>query len=96
MTDFKSYRAESRKNYGSSDDPLSLPQLQAGCLMRIADATEKMAQRHTELISSRDYFEGAYRRESEFRRIAERSNAALRGQVTKLRKRLAAMKGGAQ
>lgn len=61
MSEFQLYRDESRKNYGSSNDPLSLPQLQAGCLMRIADATEKMAQRHTEL-----------------------------------RKRLAAMKGGAQ
>ncbi len=64
--------------------------INAGSLQRIAAATEKMAERHTELIRQRDSFEKAadhWRQQSD---IKDRRIASLKGQVTKLRKALAA------
>lgn len=62
-------------------------QLILGCLLRIADAVEKMAIRHTELMRDRDY----YSREAESLRGRRdslmRSNSALKGQITKLKKK---------
>lgn len=79
------FRDDSKKSYLSDG---SLEHINAGSLQRIADATEKMAQRHTELISERD----SARRQAEHWRdrgaAKDRQIAALRGQITKLRKRL--------
>ena len=90
----RSYREESRKNYGQVLDPLVMmndDQLKIGALLRIADATEKMAQRHTELIRERDnYKHDAEYWRSEYDRI-ERRRRAAQAQITKLKK-----KGGAQ
>lgn len=64
--------------------------INAGSLQRIAAATEKMAERHTELIRQRDRFEKDvhyWRQQSD---IKDRRIASLKGQVTKLRKALAA------
>jgi hypothetical protein len=38
--DFKPYRAESRKEYGSHDPSLNIGQVQLGALLRIADGIE--------------------------------------------------------
>jgi hypothetical protein len=87
------FRDDSRKNYTTGDivqDHLDRDGLRTGALLRIADATEKMALRHTELTEKADRFE---RWHNEARRTIEardRSIAALRGQITKLKKRLAA------
>lgn len=86
---FKNYRDESRKNYGTTtDDSVCLEQLNAGCLLRIADATEAMAQNHNQLIRekeamriSRDWFEYEYRE-------AQKKNRYLRAQVTRLKNQL--------
>lgn len=78
----------SRKEW--SHDANSLEAINAGSLQRIADATEKMAQRHTELIRQRDDFERSanyWRGQSDQKDFNIRS---LKGQVTKLRKKLAA------
>ena len=83
----ESLREKSRRNWGN--DSNSNEQIQLGAILRMADATEKMAQRHTELIRERDQFKASvdyWRTEAE--RVG-RSNNALRGQITKLKKRLA-------
>lgn len=86
---FKPYREESRKNYGTAvaeGAAISLEQLQVGALMRIADATENMAQRHTELISQRDYWEREARDLRKECARLRRSNSALRGVVKRLKR----------
>ena len=86
----ESLRAKSRRDW--ANDSSTNEQIQLGCILRIADATEKMAQRHTELVRERDQFKASvdyWRTEAE--RVG-RSNNALRGQITKLKKRLAESK----
>ena len=60
---------------------------------RIADAAEKMAMRHTELISDRDMYKKWYEQERALALHLNRSNNALRGQITKLKRQLASAKG---
>lgn len=86
-------RDESRKAYTTSVLPgegLSNDSLKTGALLRIADATEKMAMRHTDLIEQRDRYERWYREQTHSVARRDRTIANLRGQITKLKKRLAA------
>lgn len=86
----KGYREESRANWGQEGDaPLTLDQIKVGALLRIADATEKMAKRHTDLIAERDDYERRWKRAAERAAELERSNTALKGHVTRLRNKLA-------
>jgi len=60
--------------------------INAGSLQRIADATEKMAQRYDDLLSSREYYKARCadlerRNNSLLRRLA-----ALRGVITRLKR----------
>jgi hypothetical protein len=64
-------------------------ELKLGALMRIADATEVMAHEYKRLIEQRDMYERWWRESSAGVKRLERRNAALCGQITKLRKRLA-------
>jgi hypothetical protein len=87
---FKRYRDESRKEYGRELDEgrgITDDQLKIGALLRIADATEKMAQRHTELIRQRDEFERSANYWSRRFHQMERRCRALKGQITKLKKK---------
>lgn len=81
MTDFKSYRDGSRINWGSNKPGMTLEQINTGCLLRIADASEKMALRHADLIRDRDYFERECRRLESENDALRRSNASLRGHL---------------
>lgn len=85
---FKDYRVQTREiQWGTTQDTtLTTEQINIGCLLRIADATEKMAQRYDELINSRDYFKrevDRLRREND--RLG-RSNASLRGHLKRAKK----------
>lgn len=84
----KSYRDASKMNWVRSDesDHFTLEQINAGSFMRIADATEKMAQLHTDLIRERDFFEKECARLRNIRATLERSNAALRGHIKRIKK----------
>lgn len=85
----RSYREESRSNWGCTDRQPDTNELKLGALMRIADATEVMAHEYQKLINDRDLYKRWYNNaKDECDRIG-RSNATLRGQITKLRKRLA-------
>ena len=60
--------------------------INAGSLQRIADATEKMAQSYVALIEERDRYQRWYEIRGERVSRLERSNSALRGVITKLKK----------
>ena len=80
----ESFKDESRKNWHQTEGKPSDDRLKLGCLQRIADATETMARNYSSLISKRNRYEGYYKDQQARREKAERSNAALRGQITKL------------
>jgi hypothetical protein len=95
VSNFLGYRDGSRTNWGTTEDSaaLSLEQINCGALLRIADATELMARRHAELIEERDRYKRYHDQERERKLELARSNIALRGQITKLRKKLACSTG---
>jgi len=85
-------RDESRKPYHEvTDDPnMSKDGLRTGALLRIADGVEKMALRHTELIEKADRYERYWNESRRTIEARDRTIAALRGQITKLKRRMAA------
>lgn len=93
MGERKDYRAESRKNwYSTSESSLTIEEITLGCQLRIADATEAMAKNHVQLMKDRDQYKRWYDQKCEALAAAERSNTSLRGQITKLKKQIAALK----
>ena len=57
-------------------------------LLRIAEATELMAQNHKELVRERDMYSRLLRKEEETSRGFERTIAGLKGYITKLKKKV--------
>lgn len=86
----ESLREKSRRNW--TNDANTDGNIQLGCMLRIADATEKMAQRHTDLIEERDRLSRYYRARGEQIARLERQLSAHKGQITKLKRQLAAGK----
>lgn len=85
---FKNYREETKKNWGSNDpDSLTLDQIQTGCMLRIADATELMARRYQDLIDDRDRYKRWYENQQQENAKLVRSNNAYKGIVKKLKKK---------
>lgn len=85
---FKNYREETRTNWGAHQDGnLNLDQINTGCMLRIADATEVMAKRHQELIDDRDRYKRWYDNEVKLNAKLRRSNNAYKGLVNKLKKK---------
>lgn len=92
----RSYREYTKADWRFNGDNHSTHDvLKIGCLLRIADATELMAKRHQELIEERDRYKGWYDVVARDREAVNRSNAALRGVITRLKRQLAKAKGGA-
>lgn len=88
----RGYREASKIDWGrDSGDPLSLDQINAGALLRIADATEKMAQRHTELIRDRDYWERRARSAEDALDTERRRSASLRGHLKRAKAKAATL-----
>lgn len=85
----QNYAEESRKIWYCTDrDTPTHEQLQLGCLQRIATATEKMCRDRDALERE---LRGAMKTAVYWKKraeAAERSNSALRGVVTKLKKRI--------
>jgi hypothetical protein len=91
MSKTTSYRDGSRDNWGRITDDqgsLSIEQIQTGAFLRIADATEVMAKRYTELIEQRDRYEKFYRHEQRQNEHLKRRLVSLRGYVTRLKKKV--------
>ncbi len=85
----RSYKEESRKDWGLADPSgaMTVERIQLGAVLRIADATEKMAQRHTELIAQRDHYKERAESSDRYASMLERRVSALKGQITKLKKK---------
>lgn len=81
-------REQSKKDWESRD---TAEDLQLGCLQRIADASEKMASNYTQMQNDLEYYKTGYHRRWEVIEKKDRSISALRGQITKLRKKVAAL-----
>jgi hypothetical protein len=89
---FIPHRETSRVNWGKDVEGKNNPDrddIQLGCLLRIADATEAMAKNHVRLQNDLDYYKRAYNEEIEARRRLARQVNALRGVITKLKKKAA-------
>ena len=76
------YRQTSRADWCSS----GIEGINAGSLQRIADAAEKMAQSYVALIEERERYKRWYENQRDLVQIERRSNSALRGVITKLKK----------
>jgi hypothetical protein len=86
---FKNYRTESREQYGQNTESglLCADQLKLGAILRIADATEKMAKNYDDLIRDRDHYKSYYYQELTESAKLEKTIAGLRGYITRLKKR---------
>lgn len=86
----RSYANASRLNWGREEtEALNQDQIKLGCLQRIADATEAMARWHVELARERDNYKRWYEQEQERRNRAERRIIALRGVITRQKRKAA-------
>lgn len=86
---WKSYRDGSRTNWGTNNDVLTIEQINCGALLRIADASEAMAREYNRLISENQHLKSrVLSRNAEIERLLKQ-RSALRGVVTRLKKRLA-------
>lgn len=81
----KNLRQQSRDvQWATTDDANpTIEQINAGSLLRIADATEKMSKSVVALEAERDRYKGWYEDEKERRKHAERRIIALKGVVTR-------------
>jgi len=82
-------REASQQNWGTRDLMPTQEQINTGCLQRIADAAELMAKNHAQLVRERDDYERRLRTiRGEVNRL-DRSNAALRGVITRMKRKAA-------
>ena len=87
MPAHRSYAEESRSNWGTSKEgKLTYEQITLGALLRIADATEKMALNHDRLVSDLEHYKKRTRGLCGQMERLNRSNSALRGHITRLKK----------
>jgi hypothetical protein len=82
----ESFKKESRKDWVAADGAKpDNEQLRLGCLQRIADATEKMAESYDRMRDSRDWYkslhESARKREDKL----ERRIRSLKGVITRMK-----------
>lgn len=88
---YKSYRQESKKDYGVSGVSefanLNIDQLQIGALLRIADASEKMAVNIIDLQNKLKRTEESLAWSRKRVAYLEKANAALRGHIKRLKRK---------
>jgi len=92
MAKFVTYTEESKKSYGVDlqnpyKDVMTKEQISIGCLQRIADATELMAQNHSQLIRDRDNYKAYWQGKIIVCQRMARRISALQGVITKLKKK---------
>lgn len=86
---FKDYKKESRKKWGNDQiTPLDKEQITLGAILRIADATEALAENHNSLIRDNNYLTDRVKELRDAKYAIQRSNIALKGHITRLRKRI--------
>lgn len=77
---------------GWTTESRTLEAINCGSILRIADAVEKVAVRHTELMADRDRFKRWYEQEQAQCSQLALQVRALKGQITKLKKAAATPK----
>ncbi len=83
----RSYRQASKMDWGSEEsEGVTLAQINTGAILRIADATEKMAQRHTDLMRDRDYWELRAKDAERALETERHRSASLRGHLKRAKK----------
>jgi hypothetical protein len=82
------FREESERNYSTTNMTATESEIRTGAMQRIADACEKMAKSHVQLIADAEFWKDQSRRNSEAVNRLRRSNAALRGVITKLKSKM--------
>lgn len=83
------YREESRQDWTRREGLTDREDIKTGALQRIADAAELMAKEHARLVAERDRYERWWReKRDECERMA-RSIYALRGTITRMKRRAA-------
>jgi cell division protein FtsB len=75
---------QSSRQAWTSDD--SIEHINAGSLQRIANAVEALAANYNKLRDERDYWASQADVRSQRINMLKRSNSALRGQITKLKR----------
>jgi len=81
-------RQKSKTEWTTENHSYNVDDVKLGALQRIADATEAMAKNYNDLLRDVKLYKDMYQNQTKRRQQLERSNAALRGQITKLRKKL--------
>ena len=84
-----SYREESKKDYGQrmeENGNLCMDQLRTGALLRIADATEKMASNYKKLQDDLEWYKKRYRDASADNNHLWNVIRGLRGAVKRAKK----------
>jgi len=77
---------DSKIDFASSDDN-TWDSLNTGCLMRIADATESMAKEYNRLIADNKWLSRTRTNTMAENQRLRRSNSALRGVITKMKRK---------
>lgn len=85
---FLNYREETRQQYGTHAVSLNTEQINAGALLRIADACELMASNYKQLQAENETLKRQVEYFRESRNERDRSIAALKGVITKLKKKM--------
>lgn len=81
-----SWVKQSRDNWSDGEQFSGDTRVAVGCLQRIATATEAMAQNWQPLVAERDWLKRKLDDERERIKCLRRSNAALRGTITRMKK----------
>ena len=82
------YREASKKDWRTRGGTATDPEIDTGSLQRIADACELMASDHGRLLSDVGYWKRTSQHSSAEAERLYRSNAALRGHITRLKRKL--------
>lgn len=87
---FKSYRQESKTDWGTNDNSsqLTLDQINSGALLRIADATELMASNYTQLQAEAEKYKRWYKEQYEDGKRMAKRISTLQGVITRMKKKL--------
>lgn len=85
---FKNYREQSRNvQWGTNSDydSLSFEEINCGSLLRIADSMEVVAKEYNAILADMKFYQKRYHELLDQVERLKRSNAALRGVITKMK-----------
>ena len=90
-TKWTDYKKASRSNWGTElpkDQNLNREQIQLGAILRIADATEAMAENYVKLQSDLAWYKENYYKAIGRCNDRDRTISALKGHITRLKNKL--------